>query len=57
MKPVNPLCSHEALYCCSRCGRCPDCCVCESKPAPALVHTDSKAAAEIWRRLRKGGGS
>lgn len=58
-KPRNPLCLHEALYCCSACGKCPACCRCklvvgeDGRSIPHLTSAASKEAAEVFRRLAK----
>lgn len=46
---MTPLCLHREEFVCEKCLKCGTCCSCE--PAPALVHRNSRSAAESYARL------
>ncbi len=50
MKTLN--CLHKADWMCEGCCMCGECCRCggDGQGNPELVHINSKAAVEAWRR-------
>jgi len=51
--PMKTLhCMHKEDWMCEECCRCPVCCSCSDTPgqSEALVHVNSLAAANAWRR-------
>ncbi len=43
-------CTHKEDWMCEECCNCSVCCKCDSPPDVGIVHVNSLAAANAWRR-------
>jgi len=46
-------CMHQEDWMCSHCCKCTMCCECDPIGVEALVHVNSLAAANAWRRTMR----